>query len=212
MLGIMQSSTQDSDDGRVKVSLTTSTNLGYTNLLAEQYNDYGHYSVPLPGQLVNMEQEAWSNVYVTGYNNTIVDANFIATPGSSTNWGATADEDGIVTYHWYQTRDSTGVYIQEAHTVNREPEMMGQSTNNILIDMVNLLVEIITYLQSVESLYNAHTHIVTGITSGSSATTSNATTSLFTSPPDDTKVNNDLPRLNNKNNLALTAKYIPYEG
>jgi len=191
-------------DGRVKVNLTTSTSAGYTNLQCEQYNDWGHYSVPINGQIVNVEKQSMTNVIVTGYNNQIIDPNFITTAGSSTNYSASINNN-IVTYYWYQIRDANGVWIQKGHTNNKENEMMGQTTNHILLDMANLLIQIITYLQNNETIFNTHIH------TGGTAPNGNTGTSTitFTPPPSDTNVQNDIPRLNNNENLAGN-NYSPY--
>jgi hypothetical protein len=140
MQAIMKSATRNTEDGRVKVTLSTSTNAGYANT-CEQYNDYGHYSVPLPTGIVNIEQQTLSNVVVTGYNNTITDEHFTLQPGESANYST----------GWYQIRANDGVYIQKANTTSKENEMMGNSTNHILRDILNRLI-------ALETWADAHKH------------------------------------------------------
>jgi hypothetical protein len=134
---------------------------------------------------------------VTGYNNTITDEHFTLQPGESANYST----------GWYQIRANDGVYIQKANTTSKENEMMGNSTNHILLDMANLLVNIITYLQTIETAYNNHIHI--GVMPSTPDQVSGVPQTPWIAPPVDTDVTNDIPRLTNGQNLAGT-NFTPY--
>jgi hypothetical protein len=203
MLAIMENAYLDTEDGRVKVNLSTSISAGYYNN-CEQYNDWGHYSVPLPIQPVNIDNQSTINVVVTGYANQITDPNFTCNAGESVNFSAVFHGNNVV-YKWYQKRTANGVFIQQANTPNIENEMMGNTTNHILLDMANLLVSIITYLQGIETTFNTHTH--SGVTTGTD--TSAPPNGSFSNPPNSTNVQNDIPRLTNNTNLAGN-NYTPY--
>ena len=181
-------------DGSVTVDLSTSTMSGYVNN-CQQYNDYGHISVPNETQLVNIDNQSPSNVVVTGYANRITDTNFNIVAGESANYSNS----------WYHIRANNGVFIQQANTTNKENVMMGNSTNHILLDMANLLVSIITYLQTIETVFNSHTH--SGVQSGSSST--GTTSAPFITPPSDSDVNGDISKVTNGTNLAGN-NYSPY--
>lgn len=190
----------DTNTGQVTVNLTTSTNAGYPNN-CQQYNDYGHISVPLPKQILNTDNQCLSNVVVTGYNNTITDKNFMINAGESCNYSTA----------WYHIRANDGIYIQQVNTTNKENAMMGQSSNHIMLDMANLLVAIIGYLQNIESLYNNHKHDSGTYANGAGhvAGSSDVPTSTFTDPPSKDTVNSDISKLTNGENLAGN-NYTPY--
>ncbi len=171
--------------GNVRVNLSTSTNTGYPNNCS-QYNPYGFISVPLPVQTVNTEVQALSEVIVTGYENTITDTNFTVSQGESAIYGT----------NWYFVNSVNGIYMQPVNTTIKEYAMAGNTTNTILSDMINLLVAIITYLGTIETIFNNHVH--------TSAAPSNPTTApltQFTDPPNDEKVNTDGTKITNSENL-----------
>jgi len=186
-------------DGSISVSLYTSTNLGYLNQCS-QYQSWGIYSIPTANQIANIEQQADTNVVVTGYNNRITDTNFTATTQGSTS---------LYSLSWYLCDDAgsgKGIYAQPVNTANQENFMMGQSTNKVLLDIMNLLVEVITYLGTVETIFNAHVH--SGVMTGSG--TSAVSTTPWGTPPDPTTVNNDNTYITANKNLAITGTYTPH--
>ena len=180
-------------NGRVQVYLTTSTNSGYNNQ-CEQYNDYGHFSVPLPNQIVNIEQQAQTNVVVTGFNNAITNSNFTAkNPGESTNYST----------NWYHVRANSGVYVQPAtgsYQTSKEHTTTGQTTNSVLLDIMNLMVELIAYLAT-------HEHTVAGISTGTDSVISEVPTVIF---PPSTLMTKDITNVEANANLAITDIYKPY--
>jgi hypothetical protein len=174
-------------NGRVLVELKTSTINAYTNLV-EQYSPYGIMSVPLPTQLVNIEQQSPTQVMMTGFNNAITDSEFSINAGE------------IATYSqsWYNFTANAGIYMQPVGLSNKENAMMGQSTNGVITDILNLLVEIINYLG---------THVHTGVTSG----TDESGIAFATPPlPDDSNVIADQTYISDNKNLAITGTYTPH--
>lgn len=184
MLAKMISASYDTSYGRVLVKLDTSTQAGYPNQ-CEQYQSYGYISVPLPHQLVEASQQSLAEVHVTGYNNQISDTKFSLNPGESSNYGQ----------NWYNTNATTGLYIQEAKTTHAENHMMGQSTNEVLLDILNYLVALDAYLQ-------IHTH------SGCGGEVSSGVAESYT--PVITPVSDDVTYISDSNNLAITGDYNPH--
>lgn len=183
MLAKMTSASFDTSTGRVSVSLDTSTSVGYPNN-CQQFGDYGHIAVPLPGQLVEVTQQALAQVQVTGYNNQVKDTNFSLNPGESASYNA----------NWYTIHSLNGEYIQEAQTAHVENVMMGQSTNAVLKDILD-------YLVGLESYIGSHVHSGCGGTNDSGGPT--------TSPPDVSAISADVTYIGDNKNLAITGTYTP---
>lgn len=194
MLGRIISAAYDNTIGRVFVKLASSTNTGLQNN-CEQYQDWGHISVPTDEQLVNVEEDALSQVKVTGYNNQIYDNNFILNPGESCNYSS----------NWYHIRATNGIYMQPVNTSNKENAMMGQSTNKVLSDIMSLLIDIINYLAT-------HTHSAGTYTAD--LTTGKIIEGTFSgipvqNIPNDSNIVSDKNYIENNHNLAITNSYQP---
>lgn len=169
-------------------ALTLTTNntsvLGYKNNVLI-YQDANTFSVPAAGTLVNLENENPAYNAATGFSNRITDTNYSIQAGE---WTAFSP-------NWYQSVRVAGVEIQEANTTNTENMVMGQSTNSVLSDMLELLIDIINYLDT-------HTH--TGVTTGG------GTSGIPTSPaPNDSQVVSDKTYIDADKNLAITGTYEP---
>lgn len=199
MLARMQSAKYNSDTGEIEIQLATSTTTGYQNTVA-QYTTPGIIAFPSTNQVPNIDPQAQTQVQVTGYSNSIVDANYTIAAGEITNYST----------NWYSSVRNSGVEIQQAQTANKENAIMGQSTNSVLADIINLQLNIIVYLQTIEDLFNTHTH--SGVSSGSDMTgpvTGTAIPPTFPAPPSDTDVSNDLTYIEGNKNLAITGIYEP---
>lgn len=184
MIGSMQSAYFDPTTGTIKVILNNSTINGYANTV-DQYNPYGIMSIPLPDALVNLDRQSSAQVQSTGYKCTVKDASFTINAG----------EIGLYSINWYNMTANAGIYMQPRNTVNKENAVMGQSTNLVLVDMMNLLIDIINYLG---------THVHTGVTTGSGDTGT-----PLTPPPDDSTVISDKTYISGNKNLAITGTYTP---
>jgi len=123
-----------SDNNQIKVILETSIDAGYPNECT-QYAPYGLYSIPLNNAIVNVEQQSLTNVVVTGYNFTIQDNNY-----NEKSSGTIA----MCSPSWYNINSINGCLIQQANTSNKEPQMMGNSTNQVLVDIINFLLTLLT--------------------------------------------------------------------
>lgn len=189
--------------GTIVVNLITSTNAGYVNQCI-QYNDYGHISVPLPKQIINIERQADSQVIVTGYENSVTDQNLSINPGESINFST----------NWYHARANAGIYMQPANTANKENSVMGQSTNKVIADILNRLI-------ALETWANNHMHnpgsfqVILPGTLNAGGPTPVMVTGVSANPastsPDGNNINDDLTYINGNKNLAITGVYTPYE-
>lgn len=190
-LGIMKNAIVD-DDGRIKITLITSNNAGYVNK-CEQYAPYGIFSIPKANVRVNIETQSLSNVVVTGYNNQITDTNFTEkTEGTIVNYSD----------NWYNITTSSGIYYQPTNTSYKENAIAGQTTNKVLIDMMQIIIDVISYLANHThnaGSYNAPNGPVTG-TSGAPVS----------APPSDSKIQADKTNITNNKNLIITNTYTPY--
>lgn len=184
MIGQMSSAAYDVTTGTIKVKLPTSTVLGYPNNV-NQYSPYGIMSVPLPDVLVNQDRQSSAQVQIIGYQCIVKDIYFSINPG----------EVSVYSSNWYSFTANSGIYMQPRNTINKENAMMGQSTNLVLVDMMNLLIAIINYLD---------THVHTGVTPGGGDSGP-----PLTPPPDDTDVVNDNTYISGNKNLAITSTYVP---
>lgn len=177
----------DNSIQRVKVNLSTSTSTGLTNTRCEQYQTYGIMSVPVPGQLVEINQDGLANSYVTGYNNQLYpkDEYFSIQPGEIT----------LYSLNWYVSSSNDSVNIKPRHSGHvSEPMMMGKSTNSLLTDLIN-------YIISLEQYISNHTHSGCGGNNNSGPPTS--------SPPEVDRLESDKNYISNEGNLAVTDKYLP---
>lgn len=176
--------------GRVQVTLNNSIINGYLNRV-EQYGTYGVMSVPLPNQLVSQVPQSATQVYINGYNNTILDANYSINAG----------EVSLYSTAWYSFTANGGIYMQPVGTANKENAMMGQSTNAVLSDMLSIIIEIIDYL-------GTHTHLP-GMYNVSAVPVVGASGAPIELTPDDTDIVADQTYINGNKNLAITGTYVP---
>lgn len=180
------------DEGRVQVTLSTSNNAGYNNV-CEQYAPYGIFSIPNADVRVNIETQSYANVVVTGYNNTITDINFI-----EKNAGIVA----IYSNNWYNIIANTGVYYQPRNSGNKENAIAGQTTNKVLIDIMQIIIDIVTYLQSHQheaGSYQVNGSPATGISG-----------SPVSAPPSISTITKDKTNITSNANLIITNTYKPY--
>lgn len=186
MLANMSSSFYNSDTGNIVVEMPNTTINGYSNSVG-QYQTANTLSVPLPGNLVSLNVQCPTQMQVIGYQNSIIDNNYSIVPGEFTSYSTS----------WYASTRNSGIEIQEANTAHKENQVMGQSTNAVLLDIMNLLVEVVTYLG---------THVHTGVMTGGSNTGT-----VFGSPtiPDDSEVISDQTYIGDNKNLAITGVYTP---
>lgn len=192
MIAIMENASYSSSTGTVLVNLKTSTINGYPNNVS-QYTTYGVMSVPLPNQRVNVDQQSRAQVQITGYENTIADSSF------SINAGETA----IYSTTWYNVTSNSGIYMQQANNSHQENAMMGQSTNEVLKDIMSLVVDLTNIIFDVVSGFNEHIHAVAG--------PNTAVPTVPWIPPTAAlaKVQNDVTYIGNNENLAKTG-FTPY--
>jgi hypothetical protein len=150
-----------------------------------QFDTPNVLSMPVTGQLVNIDKEANTQFQVTGYVNSIQDVNYTIGTGEYTAYSS----------NWYSSVRTAGVEIQEANTANIENVMMGQSTNEVLLDIMQLLIDFITW---------ASIHDHSGVQTGSGVSGP-----PVTSPPSDSTVVSDQTYINGNENLAITGVYTP---
>ena len=192
MLANISNAAYNPTTGTIQITLPNSTINGYLNQV-QQYQSPNTLSVPIPGMLVDLDVQAPTQMQVTGYNNSIIDTNYTIAQGEFTSYSRS----------WYGSTRNSGVEIQEAQTPNKENMMMGQSTNSVLLDIMNLLVNIISYL-------GTHTH------SAGSYATNVPVTGISGTPtqtvPDDGTVVQDQSYIQANKNLAITGVYKKYPG
>ena len=184
MLANMESASYDATTGQVNIIMKNTTINGYQNTV-NQYQDANTLSVPLPGNIVNLDMQAKTQMQVTGYQSTIIDENYTILPGEFTSYSP----------NWYVSTRVAGVEVQEANTANKENLMAGQSTNGVLSDIMQLLVDIVNYLET-------HTH--SGVTTGSGS--SGTPVEI---PPDGSSVVSDQSYIGADHNLFITGTYEP---
>lgn len=163
---------------------TTNTN-GYINT-CRLYSNYGFLSVPLNNQLVLTNTECMSNVQAIGVNSTIQDENFNLSGGEAVNYST----------KWYNKYTNNGISIQVAQTPNEENAVMGQSTNQVLTDIMTLLLAVVNW-----SMNHTHGGVITG---------TSTTTSPIQPTPDKTEVESDTTYISGNHNLAITDVYEPH--
>lgn len=186
MLASISGASYDATTGRVKATLNNSTVNGYQNTV-EIFQSYGVLSVPVVKQLVNIEQQAQTQVMMTGYNNSIVDSNFVLNSG----------ETCIYSPNWYNVVAINGIYMQVPHTASKENAMMGQSTNSVMLD-------ILTYLIALYEWASTHTH---QYSPGSNPPTQTAVSTQTV--PSDSGISSDQTYISGNHNLAITGTYEP---
>lgn len=182
-IALQSSSFYDSESGRVKCNLSSSSAAGYPNLV-NVYQGANCLSIPINSQLINIEIQSLSQQQATGFDNFIIDENYSLSSGEDTRYSQ----------NWYSSVRTSGVEIQEAQSPNKENLMMGQSTNKVLSDIMELLIEVIQYL-------NTHIH--------SGGTISGNTGTPTTSAPDDGSIGTDKTYIDGNHNLAITGIYEP---
>lgn len=190
MLARIQQAEYDPTTGEVVIQLATSTVTGYQNVVT-QYTVPNVISVPKINQVPNLDPQALTQVQITGYSNSLIDENY-----SINNGEFTAFSD-----NWYSSTKGSGVEIQEAQTTNIENLMMGQSTNSVLSDILQMLINIIDYL-------NSHTHEAGDLTAPNGSVTG-TTGEVVDAAPDDTDITQDLSYIQDNQNLAITGTYQP---
>lgn len=184
MLARGQQAQYDPTTGEIIIQLATSIVNGYQNTVT-QYTTSGILSIPdLGSQIPNLDMQAQTQVQITGYSNSIIDSNYSLTVGEVT----------VYSPNWYSSVRIAGIEIQEAQTSNIENMMMGQSTNSVLIDILQMIIDITTYL-------NSHTH--TGVQTGGGTSGIPSTTA-----PDDNNISSDLSYIQDNANLAITGVYV----
>ncbi len=180
--------------GTTQVTLTTSTNAGYPNNCAD-YGSYGFISVPLPVQIVNTEIQALSEVIITGYQNTIKDTNFALSPGESAMYGT----------NWYLINSINGIYIQPVNTTTQEYLPAGNSTNDVLQDILNRLI-------ALESWADNHIHLAGTLIAPSGGGNVTGDTGIpTTTSPSGNNINSDLTYISDGKNL-ISSNYKQYPG
>jgi hypothetical protein len=176
--------TYNADTGQTEAIMPNSTMPGYQNLV-NHYQTAQTMSIPNPGLPAHLAVIGPTEMWIAGYLNHITDANYTLQAGEHTAYSA----------NWYQSVRISGVEIQEAQTANIENQVMGQSTNSVLSDIMSLLIQVITYL-------NVHVH--TGVQAGSDVS---GIVSVLA--PDDTQVVSDKTYIDGNKNLAITGTYEP---
>lgn len=184
MLAKYDTTIYDTETGTIKVNLSTSNCVGYPNQLG-QFNAPNIIARPKTGQLVNIDQQNSAQLMVTGYENSIIDENYSLNPNETT----------IYSSSWYLNAFNNGIKVQQAQTANAENFMMGQSTNAVLVDILQYIIDLVTWLST-------HTH--SGVQSGSDTSGAPATI-----PPSDTTISNDNTYIGGNKNLAITGTYEP---
>lgn len=184
MLGVVQSSKYNTTSGGADITLSVSTSAGQI-FTVHQYGDYGDISLPMVGQVCEVVAQSSTNtqVDVLGYYNYVKDPNLVVPAmGEKLQTGLS----------FYLQNYKSGLWIQKALSTARENLMMGQSTNAVLVDIINVLVAMCAYSTN---------HIHTNGNGG--ANTGKATTNVPSS-----NLPNDLTYIQANNNLATTG-YIP---
>ncbi len=192
MLANITSASYNATTGQINVLMPNTTINGYHNTVL-QYQTANTLSVPIAGMLVDLDVQAPTQMQITGYNNAIVDTNYTITSGEFTSYST----------NWYASTRISGVEIQQAHTANKENMMMGQSSNQVISDILALLINICGYLTT-------HTHKA-GLyvaPSGGGPVTGTSGTPVQTTP-DDSDVVSDKTYIDGNKNLAITGTYTP---
>ena len=182
MLGIVQSASFDPIKQLASITLASSLSLGQT-MTVEQYCTAGDISLPAQGQYVQLEQDGLTSVRIVGYLNTLVDKNFVIVSGEWSKCNA----------NWYLQGRLSGLQIQQALTDNIEHLMAGESTNAVLLDLINNVIALCAYTSS---------HIHTNGNAG--ANTGTPTTSV-----QPTNLSADKSYIGGNQNLIITGTYKP---
>src|ERR1700761_6053613 len=181
----------DPDTGTIKVLMPNTSINGYQNTV-DLYQTPNTISVPLPEDLAILEVQSPTQMQMNGQQTSVIDPNFTTLPG---------EFNAIAKNYWYFSTKLSGVQIQQALTSHIENMMMGPSTNLVLVDIMNLLIAIVNYL-------NSHTHEAGDYVAGSAAVTGNSGT-VVTAAPDDNTIISDNNYISANKNLAITGTYQP---
>lgn len=184
MIANIVSAEYDNATGAVNVVMNNTTVNGYSNTVLS-YQTANTLSVPLEGNLVNLDIQAPTQLQMVGVNSRITDIEYTIAPGEFTSYST----------GWYLSTRNAGIEAQEANTPNKENLMAGQSTNAVLNDMLNIIIEIITYL-------GTHTHSAVQTGTDVSGT-------VVVPPPVDTEIIADQTYISANHNLLITGTYEP---
>jgi hypothetical protein len=196
-IALLNSAYFDEKTGFTIAKLSTSNTLGYPNSV-QILNNYGIISIPTKNKLCIISQHGQTDSKVFGILNSINDKNFSIKEG----------ETIVFSEHWYNKTGNDGVYLQVAKSEYKaEAQMMGESTNKVISDLLQYILDLYEYLGILSTALNAHVH--TGVQTG---TGSSATIAVpFTVPPVPTNITKDKPYISNNKNLALTKNFQPYQ-
>ncbi len=178
------SDSNDPDFGTIRITLDNAVSMGFINNVA-LYQDPNVLSVPNDVNPAELHVQSAAQMRMGGVRPSIQDTNFEISPGEWTSY----------TNNWYVNNRHSGVEIQQAQSSNKENMMMGQSTNEVLLDIVQALI----------ALYDwAETHTHTG------GTISGNTGTPIEPIPDDSAIVNDETYIQDNKNLAITGTYEPH--
>lgn len=187
MLATISNATYDASTGTIVVTLDNSIANGFQNQV-DQYQTANTLSVPIPGNVTNLDIQSSAQMQVSGYKNRITDTNYSIAPGEFTSYSP----------NWYSSTRVAGIEAQQVNTANKENFMMGQSTNGVLTDIMTLLIGMLTWMET-------HTHLYSP-----GSNTPVQTNPPTQTPPNDSDVTSDQSYIADNKNLAITGTYMPH--
>lgn len=190
MIAQMSGATYDTSTGKIIIQLATSLQNGYTNTV-DLYQSPQTLSMPLPKQLVDLDVQAATQMMAIGFNNIIKDTNYTIQAGEFTSYST----------NWYNSTRNNGVEIQEANTAHIEHIPMGESTNHVIYDILQYIIELAAYIMT-------HTHDAGTYNIAAVPVVGVSDVPVQPIPPL-TNINKDVPYINANKNLAKTG-YAPY--
>ena len=177
-------------NGEIVCSLTDSLYLGYPNTVY-QYGMANCISFPNDNTQPILSSQNDAQVDIIGYRNNITDPNFNIYEGEFCSYSN----------DWYMitgnNNGNNGVMLQSKVQNIKENMMMGQSTNKVLTDIIDLLNDIAIFSINVKTAHNTHIHLVTP-----EFVVSPPAIQIVADLPNPNKVENDRTNIGQGSNLA----------
>ncbi len=175
------------ENGVVRVTLQSATTLGTVATMTQCFPQ-GIKSVPNDNQ--------WAEIFI----NSLTQQTVVGIVDNNTNEIDGLDKGEIVLYsnNWRTYSKNSGISMHKVGTNSSEHAMMGESTNKLIADLQQQIIDLTTWLKTLQTAFNLHVH--TGVSTGIG---SSGTPTPFPTPvPDDTAIIQDKAYTIANKNLA----------
>jgi hypothetical protein len=183
------------EDGYVKVTLQDTTVMGLKATMPHVF-PYGYISVPDDNMVAEISPNSEMQQPVLG-----------CIPHITKNMDIAKGESAIYSHTWRYFMRNNGIQLQQIETNKTAHAMMGEDTNKVIADLQQQIIDLTTWLATIQK------YLITHIHSGGTIQGATGTPSSLPMPievPDDTKIKDDKKYIVANKNLA-TDDYTPRE-